>query len=122
MVSKRDIRSAARRIARLFRPERITLFGSYASGKPTKHSDVDLMILMRGSNVHDHALRIRQQIDFNFPVDLLVRSPTEFKRRIAWGDCFLKEIQLNGKVLYEAKNAIEPQRAQRSQREFKNAK
>jgi len=105
MVTVHQIRQAARVIARQFQPERILLFGSYAYGHPTKDSDVDLLILMKGRRVHDRALKIREAIRFGFPVDLLVRAPEEFEQRIARGDCFLKEIQQKGKVLYEATDA-----------------
>jgi predicted nucleotidyltransferase len=105
MVMMRDIRRAAGNIARRFRPHRITLFGSYAYGRPNENSDVDLLILMAGHSVHDRGIHIREQIEFGFPVDLLVRSPAEFKRRIALGDCFLREIQEKGKILYEAADA-----------------
>ena len=107
MVPMRDIKAAAREIARRFAPERVLLFGSYAYGKPTKDSDVDFLILMKGKGrrVHDKALRISLAINFGFPVDLVVRSPEEFERRIEMGDYFLREIQEKGKVLYEATDA-----------------
>ena len=101
----RDIQRVAGNIARQFQPDRIMLFGSYAYGRPTEHSDVDLVILMTGNRVHDRGILIRERIEFGFPVDLLVRSPAEFKRRIAMGDCFLREIQEKGKILYEAPDA-----------------
>ncbi len=90
------------RIAEQFKPQKIILFGSYAYGKPNEDSDVDYMVLMRGRNVEDRALDIRMAIKFSFPVDLLVRSPSRFERRIAMGDFFLTEIKEKGKVLYEA--------------------
>jgi uncharacterized protein len=107
MVNMRDIKSAARKIAERFQPQRITLFGSYARGDADEHSDVDFLILMKGKGrrVHDQAVAISLAIDFGFPVDLVVRSPEEFERRIAWGDHFLREIQEKGKVLYEAADA-----------------
>ena len=80
----------------------VTFFCPYAYGTPTADSDVDLLVLMKGRHVYDKALRIREAVDFNFAVDLIVRSPEEFERRIGWGDGFLKEIRENGKVLYEA--------------------
>jgi len=113
MVSMRNIQAAARKIAANFRPERIVLFGSYAYGVPDENSDVDLLILMRGTRVHDRAICIRQAIDFDFPVDLVVRSPDEFDRRIAWGDFFLREIREKGKVLYEAADARVGQKGRR---------
>lgn len=107
MVTLRQIKFAAGKIARQFKPQRITLFGSYARGDANEHSDVDLLILMKGKapRVHDRAIEIRRMVRFGFPVDLLVRSPEEFERRVAWGDSFPKEIQEKGKVLYEAPDA-----------------
>jgi uncharacterized protein len=105
MVPMRVIKGAVRKIAERFRPARITLFGSYAYGKPNQHSDVDLLVLMNDKRGCDWALRIRQEIDFGFPLDLLVRSPAVFLRRIKWGDYFLIEIQVKGKVLYESPDA-----------------
>src|SRR5262245_21639463 len=113
MVPMQDIRAAAEQIARKFQPLRIILFGSYARDTATADSDVDLLVLMKGKRVHDLALAIRQAIDFPFPVDLLVRSPQEFKRRLSWGDQFLREIQEKGKVLYEAADARVGQESRR---------
>jgi uncharacterized protein len=107
MVPMRDIKAAARKIADLFHPQRIILFGSYARGDSNKHSDVDLLVLIkgRGRRVHDKALDIRQAIDIRFPLDLLTRSPEEFERRIGWGDHFLREINERGMTLYESPDA-----------------
>jgi predicted nucleotidyltransferase len=102
MISRRDINSLAKKIADQFRPQRIYLFGSYAYGKPNEHSDVDLMVLIAGSDVRDLSLKIRQAINFGMPVDLLVRSPEEFEARIAMGDFFLRDIKAQGKILYES--------------------
>jgi predicted nucleotidyltransferase len=81
------------------------LFGSYAYGNPTRDSDVDFLILMQGNRVHDWGIRIRDAITFDFPVDLVVRSPAEYRQRLAAGDCFLREIHEKGKVLYESSHA-----------------
>jgi predicted nucleotidyltransferase len=115
MVPLRDIKAAARRIAELFHPQRIILFGSHARGDANKHSDVDLLVLMkgRGRKVHEKALDIRMAIDFGFPPDLLTRSPEEFRRRIGWGDGFLKEIDEKGITLYEAVNTRVDQESRR---------
>jgi hypothetical protein len=47
------------------------------------------------------AFNIRRQIDRNFPLDLIVRRPSEIKYRLAEGDFFFKDIVENGRVLYE---------------------
>ena len=46
MVSMQEIRRYCDAIAAAFQPQRIILFGSYAYGKPTADSDVDVMVVM----------------------------------------------------------------------------
>ena len=102
MVTRRQIRKYATEIAREFHPRRIILFGSYAYGKPTRDSDVDLLVIMphkgRGA---DKASEIRLRVRAPFPMDLMVRTPQKIRQRLAWGDCFIAEIMEKGKVLYE---------------------
>ena len=103
MVSLSDIQSVASQIAREFHPEKILLFGSYAYGKPTPDSDVDLLVSMRTSlRPAEQAARIRKAIDFPFPVDLLVRTPEQIEQRLAMGDGFIRDVTCRGKALYEA--------------------
>jgi predicted nucleotidyltransferase len=45
-ISQRTISSFARQVARQFNPQKIILFGSYAYGKPTEDSDVDILVVM----------------------------------------------------------------------------
>lgn len=106
MVTRRQIRQYAQEIARLFRPRRIILFGSYAYGKPTRDSDVDLLVIMpHKGNGADQATRIRLKLRAPFPMDLLVRTPQKIRQRVAWGDCFIQEVLEKGQVLYEASHS-----------------
>jgi predicted nucleotidyltransferase len=103
MVSMKHIRQAAERIGREFRPDKVILFGSYAYGTPTADSDVDLLVILpcRGNPVHK-AVDILAKAEVRFPVDLLVRTPGEVRRRLAWNDFFLREVIEKGRVLYES--------------------
>lgn len=105
MVTKRDILRLVRRIAEEFKPRRIILFGSYAYGEPDENSDVDLLVLMPYSG---HAARVAGAIllrtDPHFPVDILVRSPSEVRQRYRVQDWFIREIIDRGKVVYEDGN------------------
>ena len=106
MVSRRTIKRFSDEIARRFKPERIILFGSYAYGKPTPDSDVDLLVVMPYDRRRGRmSLRILEALDYHFPLDLLVRTPAEVRRRQRWGDCFIEEVLAKGKVLYEAARA-----------------
>jgi predicted nucleotidyltransferase len=106
MVRMAEISDLAGRIAREFRPERIILFGSYAAGRARKHSDVDLMVIMRfkGSGLRK-AAEILDRISPRMALDLLVSTPREFRQRLAWNDFFIQEIAEHGKVLYEARSS-----------------
>jgi predicted nucleotidyltransferase len=103
MVSLAEIKAVAERIGREFRPHKIILFGSYAYGTPREDSDVDLMVMMpcRGNALHK-AVEILRKADVRFGVDLLVRTPAEVGKRLAWNDFFLREIVEKGRVLYES--------------------
>ena len=86
MISRREIQDFVNDVVRRFRPSAVILFGSYAYGKPTKDSDVDLMVVMphRGSGAR-MATKIRLACPRAFPMDLIVRSPSEVRRRIRFG-------------------------------------
>lgn len=95
------IRRYAREVVRLFAPEKIILFGSYAYGTPHANSDVDILVVMPARNQIDQAVRIDRAIDPPFPLDLIVRTPANLAWRLKEGDQFLTEVMARGKVLYE---------------------
>lgn len=105
-VPMENIKEIVRKIAERFRPQKVILFGSYAYGRPTYDSDVDLLILMETSlrNV-EQAVEIRRAVDFPFPADVLVRTPQQIANRLALGDVFLREVISKGIVLHEADSA-----------------
>jgi predicted nucleotidyltransferase len=100
-IPMRVIRRYARAIAEEFHPDKIILFGSYASGTPHEDSDVDLLVVMPARNQHDQAVRIRWRLAAPFPVDLIVRTPKQMAWRLEEGESFLTTIVSQGKVLYE---------------------
>jgi predicted nucleotidyltransferase len=101
-IPEADIQQLANRIAELFRPFRIILFGSYARGAQRPESDVDLLVLMDTAEEGEESLRIRQAVPCDFGLDLIVRTPEAFRQRLKLGDYFLREIAEQGKVLYES--------------------
>lgn len=99
---EKEIQNMVRMIIAEYQPEKIILFGSYAWGNPNKSSDLDLFIIKdtkversdRFATV-SHILR-----DRNIATDILVRTPSEVKKRLDLGDFFVKRIFNEGKVLY----------------------
>ena len=101
-IPQAAIDDVVRQIAEKFKPDKIILFGSYAYGKPTQISDVDLLVVMDSSIKENQlSVTIRKAIDYHFGLDLIVKTPKSLSSRIEMGDFFLKEILQKGKVLYE---------------------
>jgi predicted nucleotidyltransferase len=105
MVNEREvIDRMARRIAELFHPEKIILFGSMARGEQTDDSDVDLLVLMR--EVSDHrSLRIQMRRAVNgmgLPKDIVVLTVDEFERKRNMPGTIAYPADHEGRVLYAA--------------------
>jgi predicted nucleotidyltransferase len=102
----REILAFTKQIAEEYSPQRIILFGSYARGNPGPDSDVDLLVILPGkANAAEKGVDIRLKFRPRFPLDLLIRTPSMVRERLAMGDCFKKEIVTRGEVLYEAHRA-----------------
>lgn len=104
MASMTEIKRYCDAVAAVFKPQRIILFGSYAYGKPTADSDVDVLVIMPKSRrvKRDTAVQIRLKVDADFSVDLLVRGESEVERRVREEDLFMTQITSKGRVMYEA--------------------
>src|SRR5213593_3195339 len=81
-IPVRVIRKFARDIAERFHPDKIILFGSYACGTPHQDSDVDILVVMPARNTTDMAIKIQLALMPRFPVDVIVRTPTEMHWRL----------------------------------------
>jgi predicted nucleotidyltransferase len=103
MVEMKKIEDLTSQIVREFNPERIILFGSYAYGRASDDSDVDLLVVLpfEGKPVRK-AIEIRNKINARVPLDLIVRTPEQLARRLAQNDWFMREIVERGRTLYEA--------------------
>ena len=101
MVSFSEIQNVSSEIEEKFHPDKIVLLRSYAYGNPgPADSCVDLLVAMRSSVLPvDHATKIRNMVDFPFPVDHLVCTPEQIELRLALGDGFIREVTSRGKLL-----------------------
>jgi uncharacterized protein len=88
-----------------YQPEKIILFGSYATGNPTKDSDIDLLIVKKTRSRFlkrwCDAQKIVNSLRSCYEVDTVVFSPSEIKKRISTGDPFISQVISEGAVLYE---------------------
>ena len=97
------LREAINKIIKEFNPEKIILFGSYAYGKPTVDSDIDLMIVMdTDEKPHKRAVPVRKALkDIGIPKDIIVKTPQEFERFKDIGGTVIYPAAHKGKLLYE---------------------
>lgn len=106
MTIKKEIRVWAKLLARLFQPEKIILFGSYAYGQPTVNSDIDLFVIVpHAETAIQKASEIRMALPMGVAIDVIVRSPEKVQERLRLNDFFIRDILQNGRILYEANNA-----------------
>ena len=106
MVKMEKIEELCHSIGREFNAEKVILFGSYAYGKPSKGSDVDLLVIMplKEDGVWK-SIEILNRLKPRFGVDIIVKTPQQLRQRLEWNDFFMKEIMEKGKVIYEADNS-----------------
>ena len=103
---RRQIRQICKRIVHEFKPEKIILFGSHASGQPTPMSDLDLLVIMQfEGDPLEQAVAMLNRLNVLLPIDLLVRTPEQIQHRLEIGDRFMGDIIERGRVMYEAHHA-----------------
>jgi predicted nucleotidyltransferase len=102
-VTEEALVEIVRRLVATLQPEKIILFGSYAYGTPSRDSDVDLLVVLdTPARPVDRYLAVSRLLRPRpFPLDLLVKTPTEITQGLARGNAFIREIVTQGRVLYE---------------------
>ena len=82
-IPQEAILDVIEQIATQFDPKQIILFGSYAYGTPRPESDVDLLVVIDTPlKEWEQRWKIRQAINYNFGLDLVVRTPATLAQRI----------------------------------------
>jgi len=64
--------------------EKVIFFGSRASGKPKKHSDIDLIVVsrkFRKMKFRKRPIKLYNYWKINYPVDFLCYTPEEFRKK-----------------------------------------
>jgi uncharacterized protein len=92
-------------------PYRIILFGSVSKQNNDDESDIDLLVILNSNAISQNyeekmqkKLVVRNEIwdlSKQIPIDLLVYTKKEFEILMAQKNSFFKEIEENGKTLYE---------------------
>jgi predicted nucleotidyltransferase len=101
-VTEEILAEIVRRIVAALHPERVILFGSYAYGTPSDHSDVDLLVILETEDrPPDRYLAVSRLIRPRpFPLDIVIKTQDEITQALAKGDSFIRELVTQGRVLY----------------------
>lgn len=103
MIEKNEIKEISNRLAHLFSPQKIILFGSYATGKADSHSDVDLLVItsFRGRRRQLMVEMDRAIAPFKKPVDIIIYTADEYDKHRFIPGTIARYAFLEGKILYD---------------------
>ncbi len=94
------IKTISQRLKKEYKAERVILFGSYAKGKATEDSDIDILIIAptteRFFERMATTLRIVRDLYGGLPLSPIVLRPDELEERRRKGDQFVGEILKEG--------------------------
>ena len=94
MIDKADIRRIAEEIGKVSKAERVVLFGSYASGRMTPESDVDLLVVAESELPRHKRSRdlYRNLRPLRFPMDIVVYTPDEVRQGVQTPVSFISQV------------------------------
>jgi len=101
---QKELKKLSIQIIEKYKPNKIYLFGSVASGKITKDSDIDLLVVKNTKKDYWQRARELSKVVSNIidvPKDVLNISSKELENRLSAEDFFIKDIINNGKLIYE---------------------
>ena len=103
-VDESVLSEVVRRVLAVAKPDRIILFGSAATGRMTKDSDIDILVVAPAAkNRHEESVAITDAIgDVRFAVDVKIITSEQFEatKNIIGGIAY--PAHKYGRILYEA--------------------
>jgi predicted nucleotidyltransferase len=98
----KQITKIVKQIVKKFHPEKIILFGSYASGDANPDSDIDLLVVMSVEGLkREKAVEIGVALhNIKIPKDIIVTTPEEFEWKKDTCGTIEKPAFHQGRMLY----------------------
>ena len=106
MIGSEKIADIVAKIVSGYNPDKIILFGSYATEKPTEDSDLDLMVIKASELPRpQRTVQVRKMLyGAMIPIDLIVYTPQEIAELKENKFSFVYEVLNTGKTIYERVN------------------
>jgi predicted nucleotidyltransferase len=103
MIEKDKIAKIVQKIALGYNPDKIILFGSYASDNQTEDSDLDLFVIKESDLPRpQRTVQVRKMLYGSMvPIDLIIYTPKEIEESKGNKQSFVFEVLHTGKTLYE---------------------
>ena len=103
MIEKDKISEIVNKIAFGYNPDKIILFGSYASGNQNEDSDLDLFVIKDSDLPRPQkTVQVRKMLYGSMvPIDLIIYTPKEIEDSKENKQGFVFEVLHTGKTLYE---------------------
>jgi len=103
MIAKEQISEICLKIVQNINPDKVILFGSYATGSNNEDSDLDL-IIVKNSDLPKHKIGLdirRLFYGYLIPMDFKIYTPHEFNQELQNKYSFLNLAIKDSKLLYE---------------------
>jgi predicted nucleotidyltransferase len=104
VIAQADVDAVVERIAALYDPERIYVFGSYAKGNATDRSDLDLLVV-KPTNL-PRSLRGRDVVAvlsrMAFSMDVLFYTPEEVEAELTQPYSLISTVMPTAKLAYRS--------------------
>jgi predicted nucleotidyltransferase len=106
MITEEKINEIVNKIATLYAPDKVILFGSYAVGTADENSDLDFIVIKNTDlPKHKRGVELRRLLYGSLvPMDLKVYTPFEFEKELKNKYSFLNSAVKNSKLVYERSN------------------
>jgi len=106
MIGSEKIADIVAKIVCGYNPDKIILFGSYADGKPTDDSDLDLLVIKASELPRPQRTVLVRKMLYGamIPIDLIVYTPEEIAEFEESKFSFVYEVLKTGKTIYERVN------------------
>ena len=106
MFTKSQINNILEKIINGYDPEKIYIFGSYATKTANDDSDLDILIIKdTASSFFNRIREVRKLIQpQSLPVDIIAYTPTEFNEKKEFVNHIAYIVNKEGKLVYERKH------------------